>query len=103
MLQYVGRMDACVTSLASTQSSRVCLGLRTEVVLKHAHKAAPTLMYGEEWNGHRMLFCSKNLEVSRCKRWEDTVDAILSQVMYKDIVGIEGMATKVHNNVVMQI
>lgn len=43
MLQYVGRTDACVTSLALTQSSRVSLGLRTEVALKYAHKAALTL------------------------------------------------------------
>ena len=65
ILQCVGRTDACVTSLALTQSSR---GPRTEVMLDHAHKTALTLMYGEEWKGHRMLFCLKDLEVSRCKR-----------------------------------
>lgn len=60
-LQYVGRMDACVTSLALTQSSRVSLGLRTEVVQKHTHKTALTLTYGGEWKGYWMLFCLKDL------------------------------------------
>ncbi len=43
-------MDACVTSAALTQSSRIGLRLRTEVALKHAHKTALTfnVQIGEE-------------------------------------------------------
>lgn len=56
---------------------------RTEewVMLKHAHKTAITLVYREEWKGHRKLF-SPRYDVKG--RWIQ----VKKQVMQKDIAGI---------------
>lgn len=56
---------------------------RTEewVMLKHAHKTAITLVYREEWKGHRKLF-SPRYDVKG--RWIQ----VQKQVMQKDIAGM---------------
>lgn len=55
--------------LALAQSSRVSLGLKAEAGVKHTHKSALSLMCREKWKGHQMLFCSRGLELNRCKSW----------------------------------